>query len=59
MNNKKTPHPKNISGKPKRPRTPAKDQEFAGYDAEGQPFFRRKASTIPGPRSGQSNLGRK
>jgi len=57
MNNKTT-IPKNIGGQPKQLRVPAEDQEIAGYDAEGQPFYRRKASTIPGPRSGQSNRAR-
>ncbi len=57
--NRKTPHPKNIYGKPEKPpRQPAVDQEFAGYDAAGKPFFRRKASAIPGPRAGKSSAKR-
>lgn len=58
--NKPTKHPKNIYGKAKPlPRVPAADQEVAGYDADGKPFFRRKASTIPGPRAGKSNKSRR
>jgi hypothetical protein len=37
---------------------PADDQELAGYDAEGKPFYRRKQSAIEGPRAGQSSMGR-
>jgi hypothetical protein len=37
---------------------PAADQEVAGYDAEGRPFYRRKQSAIEGPRAGQSSKGR-
>lgn len=56
--NKPTNLPKNIDGKPLPPRVPQPDQEPAGLDAEGQPIYRRKASAIPGPRSGISSEDR-
>lgn len=52
---KATPHPKNIGGKHRLERQPADDQEPAGLDAEGKPFYRRKAAAIEGPRAGTSN----